>query len=94
MTTHIVTIYSYYVGKLEKLLKKAQNNPNGLSFDEFRALMRQCGWTENRQSGSHQLWFSPNCFRLCIQNRKGEAKAYQVRQFLKQYDEEIKNERK
>ncbi|MEM9103298.1 MAG: type II toxin-antitoxin system HicA family toxin [Pseudomonadota bacterium] len=80
------------MSKLEKLLQKARNNPNGLSFKEFRTLMSQCGWKEDRQSGSHQIWFSPRHFRLCVQNRNGEAKAYQVKQFLQQYDEEQRYE--
>lgn len=54
--------------------------------------MKQCAWIEDRQVGSHQIWFSPRHYRLSIQNRKGEAKAYQVKQFLQQYDEEQENE--
>ena len=70
------------MGKKEKLLSKAKNNPRGLKFDEFRKLLTACGWVEDRQTGSHQIWYSPDRQRISIQNRKGQAKEYQVKQFL------------
>ena len=78
--------------KKEKLLSKAQNNPGGLSFGDFETLLTQCGWAKHRQEGSHRIWKSPAGFRLTIQNRKGKAKGYQVRQFLAQYDKEPKHD--
>lgn len=88
-----VTIYSYIMGKTEKLLAKANNNSSGLGLNEFTTLMKRCGWIMDHQTGSHQIWISPGRFRLPIQPRKdGKAKAYQVRQFLKQYEEENQNE--
>jgi len=66
----------------EKLLSKATRNPRGLKFDEFRKLLVLCGWIEDRQTGSHQIWYSPNRHRISIQNRNGQAKEYQVKQFL------------
>jgi predicted RNA binding protein YcfA (HicA-like mRNA interferase family) len=81
------------MGKTEKLLAKAINNPSGFAFNEFETLMKRCGWIKDHQTGSHQIWISPEKFRLPIQPRKdGKAKAYQVRQFLKQHDEENQNE--
>lgn len=68
--------------KKEKILAKAINNPSGLKFDEFRNLLRLCGWIEDRQSGSHQIWYSQDRQRISIQNRNGSAKEYQVKQFL------------
>jgi predicted RNA binding protein YcfA (HicA-like mRNA interferase family) len=70
------------MGKHEKLLKAARNNVDGLSFEEFKTLLRQCNWEFDRQKGSHEIWFSPKRNRLPIQNRKGKAKGYQVKQFL------------
>ena len=68
----IVTIYSYNMGRqYEKLLSKAIRNPNGLSFSEFQTLMTQCGWINDRQRGSHQIWYSPEGVRLSIQTRNG-----------------------
>lgn len=73
--------------KQEKLLAKAINNPRGLSFSDFQALLRQSGWIFDHQTGSHQIWYSPRGARLSIQEgRDGKAKGYQVEQFLVQRD--------
>lgn len=66
----------------EKLLNKARQNPEGLTFAEFQTLMIRQGWIKDHQRGSHQIWYSPEGVRLSIQNRNGMAKGYQVRQFL------------
>ena len=71
--------------KKENLLLKAQNNPQGLKFDEFCNLLNSCGWMKDHQTGSHQIWYSPEKYRISIQNRKGQAKGYQVKQFLARY---------
>ena len=80
------------MSKQEKLLKQARNNPQGLSFDDFKILLSRSQWVEDHQTGSHSIWYSPIGFRLSIQNRNGMAKGYQVKQFLAQLDEEIQNE--
>jgi hypothetical protein len=80
------------MSKQEKLLKQARNNPQGLSFDDFKTLLRRSQWVEDHQTGSHSIWYSPIGFRLSIQNRNGMAKGYQVKQFLAQLNEEIPNE--
>jgi len=82
------------VDRREKLLQKARNNPSGLSFNDFRALMKYCGWLEDHQTGSHQIWYSPSKFRISIQNRKGKAKGYQVKQFLTRYYNEVGEDEK
>jgi predicted RNA binding protein YcfA (HicA-like mRNA interferase family) len=75
--------------KREKLWKKARENPQNLTFDEFETLLRQTGWIFSRQKGSHRLWCSPNGQSLPIQPRKdGKAKVYQVQQFIKCQQEE------
>jgi hypothetical protein len=76
------------MSKHEKLLQKAKNNPQGLSFNEFKTLLSRCGWIEDHQTGSHCIWYSPRAFRLSIQNKNGMAKSYQVKQFLIRYEEE------
>jgi hypothetical protein len=80
------------MSKQEKLLKQARNNPQGLSFDDFKTLLSRSQWVEDHQTGSHSIWYSPIGFRLSIQNKNGMAKGYQVKQFLAQLDEEIPNE--
>ena len=79
--------------KKEKLLSKVQNNPDGLSFDDFETILAQCEWVKHRQEGSHRIWKSPAGFRLSIQERNGKAKGYQVRQFLAQYEKESQHDR-
>lgn len=74
--------------KLEKLLEAARNNPNGLSFKDFEALLRQARWIFDRQKGSHQIWYSPKNSLISIQPRGAKAKGYQVKQFLEVYDRE------
>ncbi|MDE0555926.1 MAG: type II toxin-antitoxin system HicA family toxin [Candidatus Poribacteria bacterium] len=80
------------MNRSEALLRKSQLNPNGLKFREFERLMRQCGWTQHRQRGSHRTWYSPNGYRLVVQPERSMAKGYQVRQFLRQYSKEAANE--
>ena len=75
----------------EALLNKARRNPRGLQFREFEQLLRECGWTQRRQRGSHRAWYSPNQYRLIIQPRRSMAKDYQVRQFLRRHDQETKD---
>lgn len=70
------------MGQHTKLFSKAKRNPEGISFSEFQTLMTQFGWIKDRQKGSHQIWYSADGMRISIQNRKGMAKGYQVRQFL------------
>jgi predicted RNA binding protein YcfA (HicA-like mRNA interferase family) len=72
----------------KKLLEKARANSASLSFNELEALMKASGWSFHRQKGSHRLWYSPTGFRLPVQARGHDAKGYQVRQFLVQYDKE------
>lgn len=80
------------MNRREILLDRARRNPNGLQFRAFERLLHQCGWTQRRQRGSHRIWFSPIGYRLIIQPDRSMAKGYQVRQFLKQYDQERTNE--
>ena len=88
-----VTAYSYTMGTRDKLLEKARRNPNGLRFGDLATVLKQCGWTLDHQTGSHQIWYSPQKHRISIQEgRDGKAKGYQVRQFLEQYDQETSNE--
>ena len=76
----------------DRLLAKATNNPNSLRFREFETLLSQCGWTFDHQTGSHRIWYSPRGYRLPIQPRRSQAKGYQVKEFLRQYDQERNNE--
>ena len=80
------------MNRRDALLDRARRNPNGLKFREFEQLMRQYGWTERRQRGSHRAWYSPGGYRLIVQPNRSMAKGYQVRQFLTQYDQETEDD--
>jgi HicA toxin of bacterial toxin-antitoxin, len=71
------------MSRKEKLLEKAKNNPQGLRFDEFETLLSLYDWVFDHQTGSHRIWYSKTKARLSIQPTKnGQAKTYQVKQFL------------
>lgn len=75
--------------KREKLWEKAKRNPKNLRFSEFETLLSLYNWVYDHQTGSHRIWYSPRRERLSIQPTKnGQAKAYQVQQFLALEDEE------
>lgn len=76
------------MSKKDKLLDKAINNPDGISFDDFCTIMKHQGWILDHQRGSHQIWYSPMSFRLSVQDRNGKAKGYQVKQFLSRLEQE------
>ena len=65
------------MSKQQKLLLKAINNPGGLKFEEFRTLLTFHNWVQDRQTGSHQIWYSKDRQRISIQNRNGQAKGEQ-----------------
>lgn len=70
--------------KKRKLLQKALNSPQNLSFQEMVALIEAFGFRLARVSGSHHIFVHAQVSELVnLQNVKGQAKPYQVRQFLK-----------
>ena len=71
--------------KIELLTKRMKENPKNVRFSE---LHKVCifYFGEPRQSGSsHEVYITPwsGDPRVNIQNKKGKAKAYQVRQVLR-----------
>jgi len=68
----------------QKLLRKALDNPQGLRFAEALKLAKAFGFRLDRVSGSHHLLKRTGIPELVnLQNVRGMAKAYQVRQLLK-----------
>ena len=70
---------------IEKILNQFKNNPKGVQFSD---LCKICEYYfgKSRQSGSsHRIYKTPwqGDPRVNIQNSKGKAKAYQVKQVLK-----------
>jgi hypothetical protein len=69
---------------VENLAKRLEKHPNNVSFDELCRICEQY-FGEARSKGSHNIYKIPwqGDPRINIQNDKGKAKAYQVRQVIK-----------
>jgi predicted RNA binding protein YcfA (HicA-like mRNA interferase family) len=68
----------------QKLLKKILSGSKNISFNDMVALVEAFGFYESRVSGSHHLFVHPQVSELVnLQNVDGQAKPYQIRQFLK-----------
>jgi predicted RNA binding protein YcfA (HicA-like mRNA interferase family) len=66
-----------------KLLKKALASPSNLRFEEACALARAFGFHLSRVRGSHHIFAHLNVRELVnLQEVKGRAKPYQVKQLL------------
>jgi predicted RNA binding protein YcfA (HicA-like mRNA interferase family) len=79
-----------------KLLKKALAGSKNIRFSDMVKLIEAFGFRLGRVSGGHHIFEHPDVPELVnIQNRKGKAKPYQVRQFLElveQYNLELGEE--
>jgi hypothetical protein len=74
--------------KKRNLLRKAISKPAALKFREVSRLAEAYGYRLNRISGSHHIYEHPRATRpLNFQNVRGMAKAYQVRQLLRDVEE-------
>ena len=68
----------------QNLLRKALDNPQGLRFVEALKLAQAFGFQLDRISGSHHILKRPGIPELVnLQNVRGMAKPYQVRQLLR-----------
>ena len=66
-----------------KLLRKVLASPANIRFEEAWALARAFGFYLSRVSGSHHIFVHPSVRELLnLQDVRGKAKAYQVRQLL------------
>ena len=66
-----------------KLLARLQNNCKNVKYSDFVTLAEAFGYEYVRSNGSHNVYEHKDVPEpLNIQDRKGEAKPYQVRQFL------------
>jgi predicted RNA binding protein YcfA (HicA-like mRNA interferase family) len=67
-----------------KLLKKIISGSKNIGFADMANLVRGFGFELSRTEGSHHIFFRPDIPELVnLQNVKGQAKPYQMRQFLK-----------
>jgi predicted RNA binding protein YcfA (HicA-like mRNA interferase family) len=70
--------------KPKKTLEKIINGSKNVKFDDFVVLLEAFGFTLSRVSGSHHVFTHPDVGRpIPIQNVRGEAKPYQMKQLLK-----------
>ncbi len=66
-----------------RLLRKIINNPNNVKFGDFISVVESFGFVLLRTKGSHFVFFNDEIKEMInIQNFKGEAKPYQIKQFL------------
>ena len=69
--------------KKRKLLKKLLSGHKNVRFSEIVALAEAFGFQLDRINGSHHIFFHEKIPELLnLQNVKGKAKPYQVRQML------------
>jgi predicted RNA binding protein YcfA (HicA-like mRNA interferase family) len=68
----------------QKLLKRILAGSKNIRFEEMVALVEAFGFRLARVRGSHHIFIHPAVDELVnLQNVKGQAKPYQVRQFLR-----------
>jgi predicted RNA binding protein YcfA (HicA-like mRNA interferase family) len=66
-----------------KLLKKALGGSKNIRFGDMVSLIEAFGFHLDRTRGSHHIFEHPDIPEMVnIQNYKGKAKPYQIRQFL------------
>lgn len=76
------------VPSVDKIVTAMRANPQGVAFNDLKTVCEHY-FGSPRQSGSSHVVFKtpwPGDPRVNIQNDKGKAKAYQVRQVLKAID--------
>ena len=82
--------------KKRKLLRKLLSSPQNVAFNDMIGLVEAFGFRLSRVSGSHHIFVHADVPELVnLQNVRGEAKPYQVRQFLKlveRYDLELEED--
>jgi predicted RNA binding protein YcfA (HicA-like mRNA interferase family) len=74
--------------KKRKLLEKILVGSQNIQFDELVTLVEAFGFTLSRINGSHHIFSHPDIPEIVnLQNRKGKAVSYQIRQFLSLIEE-------
>ncbi|MCL2047809.1 MAG: type II toxin-antitoxin system HicA family toxin [Defluviitaleaceae bacterium] len=67
----------------KKLLARLQSNRKNVRYNDFILLVKSFGFKYRRTEGSHNIYKNPIINEaLNLQEEKGEAKPYQVKQFL------------
>ncbi|MFV1977143.1 MAG: type II toxin-antitoxin system HicA family toxin [Candidatus Scalindua sp.] len=69
--------------KKQKLLKKLLSSTKNIRFTEAATCAEAFGFRLDRVKGSHHIFIHPDIPELLnLQNHKGQAKPYQVKQLL------------
>ena len=67
-----------------KLLQKILQGSKNVRFQEMIVLVQAFGFRQSRVSGSHRIFTHPGIPELVnLQDVHGQAKPYQIKQFLK-----------
>ena len=81
----------------KKLLARLITNQSNVKYNDFIALVKAFDFVHRRTEGSHDIFKHIEVPEsLNTQSRKGEAKPYQVRQFLaivEEYDLRLKSKK-
>ena len=76
-----------------KLLIRLMNNQKNVKFNDFVTIIKAFDFKFDRTDGSHQIYKNADINeRMNIQSKNGEAKPYQINQFLRlieKYDLEL-----
>ncbi len=79
-------IVAEYIGdgmKKRKLLQKLLSGSKNIRFSEAAACAEACGFRLDRINGSHHIFIHPGIPELLnLQDVKGKAKPYQIKQLL------------
>lgn len=74
--------------QIEKLYTRLIQTRAAMRFADFERILKAFGFTLDRISGSHHIYKHPAVSRrLSIQPRGGQAKPYQIDQFLDMVEE-------
>ena len=67
----------------QKLLRKLLAGSNNIAFNDMLAIVEAFGFSLSRVNGSHHIFENTAIGeQLNLQNKKGKAKPYQIKQFL------------
>jgi len=72
------------MSRKNKLYKRILNNQKNVSFEDFVLILEAFGFVHSRTNGSHFVYRHEAVKEsVSIQSDSGQAKPYQIRQFLK-----------
>lgn len=83
------------MSNIASILKSMRNNPKGIKFTELCKVCDKYFGTARQSGTSHRIYKTPwlGDPRVNVQNSKGKAKAYQVKQVLQAIEKlEVQNE--